>query len=769
MALARLVEAQQKFSDEALNVARRALRKNTEEVVAEPGFVPAGPWATPSTSKIVSSADPILSVAAASLPRYELAAVGVTWKPPQVRRPGLALASGSIEQIPGSLPPCEPLWNLPVRLPALSALAGNRVGVPASRAIPLTLCSVDAAVGSVIGEFYIHPARLFCAAPRLKTTTSVAIRESEALLQVWNSAPVGIGDTAPVKPVAGLLQVIPVILPRPRVDVAVDCRGALDSIPSFEELESIALAESVAVGTLAPTPAGIPSPTGVEAPLPYSGAAALPYSITGHGGCELDKAAELVCENVWTGLEQTVPESLSAPTPLAPADFSSLIPKSGYMPVAAQLTVTDRAAALSRTEAVETEVVYTPRLDRTEALPAVALPNCRVPAGEAVPVSRAAELLVQLSLSAIAGDEAELVSWAPICATAPDSQAPQLKMHPAGCIPKAVWNLWPLAASFTTRAGAADPSQLSVEHVWPASAPLPARHRAKPVPPAQMDAEAGELSGDTIRNAFAHYRSHVNLRRHWMVAALPLVLGVFWFVNGRATNRTRPDFGEMNSTASTAKSGTFVQASLESVQKNILDRAAIELYDDFRSGLSSWEGSGDWATTWSYDKTGFARTGALALYSPSLDLVNYHLEFLGQIENKGMSWVVRAQDSQNYHVTKLVITRPGPLPSVSLVRYAVINGKEGPRVQTPLPMSVRNDTLYLVRVNVQGPNFTTSVQGQVVDAWTDDRIKRGGVGFFSPKGEQSLLRWITVSHQYDALGRLCAYLAPYSMPTRKGE
>jgi hypothetical protein len=208
---------------------------------------------------------------------------------------------------------------------------------------------------------------------------------------------------------------------------------------------------------------------------------------------------------------------------------------------------------------------------------------------------------------------------------------------------------------------------------------------------------------------------------------------------------------------------------LESVQKNILDRAAIELYDDFRSGLSSWEGPGDWAATWSYDKTGFARAGALALYSPSLDLTNYHLEFLGQIEKKGISWVVRAQDSENYYVTKLVITRSGPLPSVSLVRYAVIKGKEGPHVQTPLPMSVRNDTLYLVRVDVQGSNFTTSVQGQVVDAWTDDRLKRGGVGFFSPKGEQSLLRWITVSHQYDALGRLCAYLAPYSMPTRKGE
>jgi hypothetical protein len=72
------------------------------------------------------------------------------------------------------------------------------------------------------------------------------------------------------------------------------------------------------------------------------------------------------------------------------------------------------------------------------------------------------------------------------------------------------------------------------------------------------------------------------------------------------------------------------------------------------------------------------------------------------------------------------------------------------------------DTIYRVRVDVRGNDFVTSVQGQVVDVFSDDRLPRGGVGFFSEAGEDARLRWVEVSHQYDMLGRLCAYLVPYN-------
>jgi hypothetical protein len=51
--------------------------------------------------------------------------------------------------------------------------------------------------------------------------------------------------------------------------------------------------------------------------------------------------------------------------------------------------------------------------------------------------------------------------------------------------------------------------------------------------------------------------------------------------------------------------------------------------------------------------------------------------------------------------------------------------------------------------------------GQVVDSFEEDRLTSGGVGFYSPKGDRSLLRWVSITHQYDYLGRLCALLAPY--------
>jgi hypothetical protein len=39
---------------------------------------------------------------------------------------------------------------------------------------------------------------------------------------------------------------------------------------------------------------------------------------------------------------------------------------------------------------------------------------------------------------------------------------------------------------------------------------------------------------------------------------------------------------------------------------------------------------------------------------------------------------------------------------------------------------------------------------------------------FANRGERARLRWVEVSHQYDALGRVCAYLAPYGIEGRNG-
>ena len=78
-------------------------------------------------------------------------------------------------------------------------------------------------------------------------------------------------------------------------------------------------------------------------------------------------------------------------------------------------------------------------------------------------------------------------------------------------------------------------------------------------------------------------------------------------------------------------------------------------------------------------------------------------------------------------------------------------------------MSVRNQKLYQVRVVVRGNTFTTYLDGQLVSFFRDDRLKQGGVGFFSGRGEHARLRWVTVTHQYDFLGRICALVSPYKI------
>jgi hypothetical protein len=105
-----------------------------------------------------------------------------------------------------------------------------------------------------------------------------------------------------------------------------------------------------------------------------------------------------------------------------------------------------------------------------------------------------------------------------------------------------------------------------------------------------------------------------------------------------------------------------------------------------------------------------------------------------------------------------MITKPGPLPSASLIRYAVINGVEQDRAATPLRITLRRDTLYRVQTFVKGADFSTTVNGQMVDSWSDNRLRAGGIGFFAESGEQASLRYVQVTDKDTVLGRLLSHL-----------
>jgi hypothetical protein len=204
----------------------------------------------------------------------------------------------------------------------------------------------------------------------------------------------------------------------------------------------------------------------------------------------------------------------------------------------------------------------------------------------------------------------------------------------------------------------------------------------------------------------------------------------------------------------------MVSGPIQQVKDSIRQRAAVILTDDFRSGLDAWESRSNLANAWAYDPNGFVRPGTLAVYRPSMGMTDYTVEFLTQVEQRALGAAFRVEDWTHYYAVKLVVSRNGPVPSIEAVHYTVINGKETNKVVRPLNIPMRNTSLYRIRLDVHGNDFTLISQGKIVDYWSDGRYSKGGVGFFCGKGERARVRWVEVSHQYDLLGRFCAFLSP---------
>lgn len=202
----------------------------------------------------------------------------------------------------------------------------------------------------------------------------------------------------------------------------------------------------------------------------------------------------------------------------------------------------------------------------------------------------------------------------------------------------------------------------------------------------------------------------------------------------------------------------------QSIANLLQSKGSGTLREDFRAGIANWEGfkssGSDWAT-----KGGLVHPASLRVWKPSTSLANYEMEFMGQIERKSIDWAFRAPDVKNYYGTKLIITKPGPLPNAGLVRFIVLDGRERERVELPLPLTLERGVDYRVKVSVRGGRFLTSVNGQLVSSWMDNRLTRGGIGFFSEDGESSLVKWVSVSERDSFLGRIVSHFSLISFPT----
>ena len=204
----------------------------------------------------------------------------------------------------------------------------------------------------------------------------------------------------------------------------------------------------------------------------------------------------------------------------------------------------------------------------------------------------------------------------------------------------------------------------------------------------------------------------------------------------------------------------FGTGTVAKVRRAIANRAATEMTDTFKTGMRAWGvGAQQYAAGWKRSAQGHVSTGEMALFQPSLKYTDYRMEFYGQIEDKSMGWVVRAQDKKNYYAMKFTVIEPGLRPIIAMAHYSVVNGKPGRKTQTPLSVMVHNNRPMHVAVDVRGNRFTASIDGERIDSWTDEVSAQGGVGFFSDPGEKARLYWMKLTRNQDWLGRFCAYLS----------
>jgi hypothetical protein len=182
---------------------------------------------------------------------------------------------------------------------------------------------------------------------------------------------------------------------------------------------------------------------------------------------------------------------------------------------------------------------------------------------------------------------------------------------------------------------------------------------------------------------------------------------------------------------------------------------------DFSAKLTDWVGTGqDWSV-----RNGVIQPGKLRLWKPTINSKDYQLQFRAGIEKKAVGWAFRAADVDSYYASKIQITKPGEVSGASILHYGLDRSQSFARSELPLPVALQRDKRYLITLLVSGNRFTTLIDGHVVDEWSDNRLKSGGVGFFTDDGEQAAVEWADFRETKGWLSRFLAatWLLPPGM------
>jgi hypothetical protein len=166
--------------------------------------------------------------------------------------------------------------------------------------------------------------------------------------------------------------------------------------------------------------------------------------------------------------------------------------------------------------------------------------------------------------------------------------------------------------------------------------------------------------------------------------------------------------------------------------------AAVRIEEHFGSGWDNWMGG---MKDWKVDVAG-VRTGPLALFVPSRELIDYELDFLARIDTHSLNWVVRAAGLDEYLRCTLTAVDGGEL---EFSRCAVVAGVAQPPVTAPHRLPGKPRSAMTVGTRVSGDTFTVSLDGKNIDTWDDARFPMGGIGFMGAPDDRARLYWVRLS------------------------
>lgn len=432
-----------------------------------------------------------------------------------------------------------------------------------------------------------------------------------------------------------------------------------------------------------------------------------------------------------------------------------------------------------------------PLTGRMIKLPAPAALSARAALHEPSPLAATPAISFLLPLTALGGSATELSALFRLNPPAPRIPTDPVgaELHPHAARPSVI--VPPSAGAELTRSSARHLTLFPLTHLFPTRRDRAAQVSplnscpwvGKPVlPPTRLPRISLQERNATRANALREVRQVLQkqtidrARRFWKLApadlkwlalALPLILGV-WVWPKKAISVTVPSpVGFVKASAKAAAGSSYLEKAFQTnlnlggFEERIASRSSIHLDEDFSAGLGLWDGDGNWARSWYYDRSGVVRPGRMAIYQPSIPMVDYQLVLTAAVERRSISWMVRASSLRNYVAARLNISGSGGEQRLSFERWTVKDGRVTRRQTLPLSTTLGTATTARIRMEVVGNTFTTLLQDQVIDVFSDSSHASGGVGLFSSDGDQPRIYRLELTHQHDFFGKLCSFLAPH--------